>query len=156
MITNNADVVAKELQQYSEDVERKLKAMVAGFAAEIALKASDNTAVASEALLNRWYGIYQSRSDELGIDIAPGFHSGAWQYVEGQIVFDPTIKSKSRVENEVQGEARAMYELGDTFSIGAIGPNFAYLEQRDSIGDKTEQAVVSAFGANVKRYFDQG
>lgn len=156
MITNNADVIAKELQQYSDEVERKLKAMVAGFAAEVALKASDNTAVASEALLNKWYGVYQTRSDELGIDVAPGFHSGAWQYVEGQIVFDPTIKSKSRLENEVQGEARAMYKLGDTFSIGAIGPNYEYLEQRDNIGDRTKQAVISAFGANVKRYYDQG
>jgi hypothetical protein len=156
MITNNADVIAKELQQYSDEVERKLKAMVAGFAGEVALAASDNTAMASEALVNRWYGIYQARSDSLGIDIAPGFHKGAWQYVEGQIVFDPTIKQRSRVENEVQGEARAMYELGDTFSIAAIGPNYEYLEARDSIGERTTKAVTSAFGANVKQYYDRG
>lgn len=156
MITNNADVVAKELQQYSDEVERKLKAMVAGFAGEVALAASDNTAEASEALLNRWYGVYKARSDALGIDIATGFHKGAWQYVEGQIVFDPTIKQRSRVENEVQGEAAVMYELGDRFSIGAIGPNYAYLEARDNIGDRTEKAVLSAFKSNVKQYYDRG
>ena len=157
MLTNNADVISKELQQYATEVERKLKYAVAGFASEVALAASDNTAMASEGLINKWYGIYKARADQLGIDMAPGFHKGAWQYVEGDLVFDdPTIKSRARVGNEVQGEALAMYELGDTFSIGAIGPNFNYLEDRDSIGERTTKAVTAAFASDIKRYYDQG
>lgn len=157
MITSNADQIAKELQQYADSIERKLKAMVAGFAGELALRASNNTSVATPELIERWQQIYANRSDELGIDMQPGYHAGAWQYAEGDLVFDPAIRSRAMVENQAEGEARAMYKLGDRFSIGAVGPNFDYLEDRDRILPRTAEAFVSAaYATNLKMHFDQG
>ena len=157
MITSNADQIAKELQRYADDVERRLKAMVAGFAGELALRASSNTSVATPELIQRWHQIYATRSDELGIDMAPGYHAGSWQYAEGSLTFDPTIRSRQMVENQAEGEARAMYKLGDTFNIGAIGPNFDYLEDRDRILDHTAESVVtSAYATNLKMHYDLG
>ena len=157
MITNNSDQIAKELQDYSKEVERKLRNMVAGFAGEVALKASQNTAVASPELVERWEGIYRNREDQLGIDMRPGYHAGAWQYTEGTVVFDPAIRSQTMVEQQAEGEAKAQYKLGDKFGIAATGPNFDYLEDRDRIGANTvSSAVMAAYSANLVLHYNQG
>ncbi len=157
MISNNASEIAKELQDYVDEVESKLKAMVIGFAGEVALAASVNTPVASEQLITRWQKIYENRQDDLDIDIAPGFHAGSWKYKEGAgLAFDPKIYQRSEVRANAMTDAKANYRVGDTFSIEAEGPNFDYIVKNNPVKSGTENMVLAAYATNVKRYYDQG
>lgn len=154
MIMNNADVVAKELQQYSEDVERKLKAMVAGFAGEIAIAASSQTKVVDANLIETTLrALYSRREDTWGIDMQPGFHAGAWKYVEGQLELDPTIYSSTDVKANAIEDANAKYSLGDSFQVAMKGPG---ANHAGPTGAAVEPLITAAYKANVKRYFDQG
>ena len=160
MIQSNIQEVQKELREYKQLFEQKLKAMVAGFAGDVALKASAATPVASPETLEKFESAYLARQRNLGIAVAPGFHAGAWKYVEGKPSFDPNIYVEEQVEADARKDARTQYQVGDTFSIGAVGPAFAMLEKGDSfqapdgILKPTEQAIAAAFGADVKRYFE--
>jgi len=162
MITSNAKEVAQDLDKYSQEIERKLKAMVAGFAGEVALKASQNTPVASESVIERYMSSYKRRLSKYGVEIAPGFHAGAWRYTEGKPIFDPNIYVEEQVNADAKKDAKVNYRLGDTFRIGAIGFAFNELEAGSSVQapngivKPTEQAVTAAFAADVKRYFDKG
>ena len=162
MITSNIDVLVQELEQIEKEVERKLKAMVSGFAGEVALKASENTPVASPEIIQRYEASYRQRERQYGVEMAPGYHAGAWKYVEGSITFDPNIYVEQQVEADALKDARSQYKLGDTFKIGAIG--FAYQELEkgssmqapDGIIAPTRQAVIAAFSTNVKPFYDRG
>lgn len=156
MITSNADQITKELQKYAEDVERKLKAMVAGFAGDVVDAASTNTKVIDSNLLatEKWQGIYEDRERQYGIPIAPGYHAGAWKYVDGQLVFDsPNIRSTSEARADAVSDARTQYNLGQTFSIGLIGPAATHAGPNT---DVVEPVITAAYKSNIKRYFDQG
>ena len=160
MIQSNIQEVQKELQDYKLVFEQKLKAMVAGFAGDVAFKASAATPVASPETLEKFESAYLARQRDLGIAVAPGFHAGAWKYVEGKPSFDPNIYVEEQVEADARKDARTQYQVGDTFSIGAVGPAFAILEAGnsfqapDGILKPTEQAIAAAFGADMKRYFE--
>lgn len=163
MITSNIDVLAKELEQIEKEVERKLKAMVSGFAGEVALKASENTPVASPEIIQRYEASYRQRKDQYGVEMAPGYHAGAWKYIEGTLVFnDPNIYGRSQVETNAESTAKIQYKLGDTFRIGAIGFAYQALEGGSSTQAKqgiiapTKQAVIAAFSTNVKPFYDRG
>lgn len=156
MISNNADVIAKELQDYVDEVERKLKAMVTGFAGEVALAASARTKIIpDEALVTAyWQKIYSKRQDKFGIQMEPGYHAGAWKYYEGKLMFqDPTIYSSGAMHQKVLIDAESNYKLGDKFSIGMTGPVAEYAGAGAS---GATNAIMSAYSANVKRYYDQG
>lgn len=157
MITNNADVIAKELENYSIQLTKKLEMMVAGFASEVALKAAQNTSVATEEYIQKNQNLYKNRRATLGIDIAPGFHAGSWQYSESALVFNSNINSQSAVQTQVEGEALANYRLGNTFYIGSLAPNIKYLEDRDNISaNVTDVAARAAYASNLKMHFDRG
>lgn len=156
MITSNADEIAKELEKYAEDVERKLKAMVAGFAGDMVESASYRTKVISDAVLStsKWQNIYRKRKDNFGIAIEPGYHAGAWKYVDGQLTFNnPSIRSTSEAQSDAVSDARSQYNLGQNFSIGMTGPAAAYAGP--SFSD-IEPVILTAYSSNIKRYFDQG
>lgn len=156
MITSNADEIAKELQKYAEDVERKLKAMVAGFAGDMVESASTRTKAIDANLLSteKWQGIYEARQEKYRIPIEPGYHAGAWKYVDGQLTFDnPSIRSTSEASSDAVADARVQYKLGQTFSIGLIGPAAAYAGPDFS---SIEPVILTAYSSNIKRYFDQG
>lgn len=157
MLKNNADQIAKELEAYSAQLVRKLEHMVAGFAGDVALQAAINTPKATEAYVQSHQTLYEQRLRQFGIEVAPGFHQGSWQYSEGELTFDPTIRSTAMVENQVEGEALANYKLGDKFYIGSNSPNMPYLEQRDNISGKvTEAGALAAYASNLKLHFDRG
>lgn len=156
MITSNADQIAQELQKYAEDVERKLKAMVAGFAGDMVESASTGTKVINADLLAtaKWQGIYEKRQDKFGIPIEPGYHAGAWKYVDGQLTFsNPNIRSTPEASSDAVSDARSQYNLGQRFSIGLIGPAAAYAGPDFS---SIEPMILTAYSSNIKRYFDQG
>lgn len=167
MITaSNLDEITKQLEEYSLDVQKRLKNMVAGFAREVALTAGRNTPVGDlESMMtenSRYRNYYLDRYDDYGIPVEPGYHSGAWQYSEGTLDFKPVIFTASEMANDVFNEAEASYQLGDSFAIGAIGPGYADLEGGSSkdapngIGEPTVAEVMSAHQAQLKRYYDAG
>lgn len=167
MITaSNLDEITKQLEEYSQEVERKLKNMVAGFAREVALTASRNTPVGDlESMMtehSRYRQYYLDRREDFGLPVEPGYHSGAWQYTEGSMTFKPMIFTSSEMADDVFNETEASYRIGDSFAIGAIGPGYADLEEGRSgkapngIGQPTVAEVMSAHQVQLKRYYDAG
>jgi hypothetical protein len=153
--------IQKELKEYAKVFENKLQEMVSGFAQEVAIRASENTAVASQLLVDKWSkyegGVYLVREKQFNIPVEPGYHAGAWKYYEGDVSFsDPKIYSKDAVKSNVASSAKTKFRLGDTFSIAAVGPNFEFLNNRDGTLKATEKVVVSSFSVNVQKYFNKG
>lgn len=159
-VTSNARDVLKSLQAAQLVIERKMKAMVVGFAMEVAATASMNTPRGSEwALANneKYRSMYLAREQDLKIPAEVGFHKGAWQYSEGDPVFIPTIFEKQAMLGNVTSEARTAYQLGDNFKIGAEGPAYGMLEARsDGIIQPTIQQIMTAHSSDLKRYFNAG
>lgn len=163
---SNSDVIAKQLEEFSKEVERKMKNMVAGFAREVALAASANTPKgnAPDMLVedSRYRQYYLDRQDDYGIPIESGYHSGAWQYSEGSMNFTPVIFSASEMSNDVFNEAEASYQLGNSFSIGAVGPGYGALENGSSdqahngISEPTFDQIRASNEADLRRYYDAG
>lgn len=154
MITTNADQIAKELQQYADSIERKLKAMVAGFAGEIAIAASSQTKVVDPTLIEgALNALYSRRERELNIDMEPGYHAGAWRYAEGELTLDPIIYTSSQVKTNVTSDAKANYNIGDSFRVELKGPG---AKHAGPSGAEVEPLITAAYKANIKRYFDQG
>jgi hypothetical protein len=164
MITSNIDVLAKELEQIEKEVERKLKAMVSGFAGEVALKASSKTPKATERTLQRYEEYYLARYDEHGVLPIKGHHAGSFKYTEGNTPasLDPVIYPTQEVQAIAKEKAESSYNLGDTFSIKGNSFAFDDLEAGSSVQapngiiKPTEEAISSAFAVNVKRYYDKG
>lgn len=155
MIQSNIAEIQKELQDYKQQFEQKLKAMVAGFAGDVAFAAGSNTKVIDSNVLEssrRWQDIYAERQKNLGIDIAPGYHAGAWQYTEGQLTFnDPSINNLGTMQSEVTREAQASYKVGDKFAVGLVGPAAAYAGPSEN---EIDPMVQAAYKSNLKRYFE--
>lgn len=159
MIKTNADEVAKSLDDYKKEVERKLKAMVVGFAQDVASAASDATRIGhiSEGgnTLN-YINKYKQRAVEYGIAPVEGYHRGAWQYTEGALTFNPVIYDKATMLDTVDLKAEVNYKIGDTFTVGAIGPAYDELQALDDIEGATISTVIGAHRADLKQYYDQG
>ena len=163
---SNIDEVAKQLEEYSLDVQRRLKNMVAGFAREVSLAASNNTPVGSNDMFiehSRYHNYYLDRKNKYGIPIEPGFHSGAWQYTETDTpTFTPVIFSKENAADDNFNEAESSYKLGDDFYIAATGPGYYALENGSSlqapsgITAPTLAAIESAHQADFRKYYDAG
>ena len=153
MISANADECLKSLQEYKLEVERKLKHMVAGFAREIAETASNETAIGDA---NKFFGLYQARQKATGIDAHAGFHKGAWVYSEGTLTFNPTIFPVGDMVNKAEYNAQAQYKIGDTFSVGAVGPAYEFLERRDGILEDAMTLIKSAHKADLQRHYEEG
>jgi hypothetical protein len=166
---NSADAIAKQLEEYSAEVERKLKNMVAGFAREVALAASENTPVGTAEDIIRegaYQDYYLDRQKAppagYGIEAKEGYHSGAWQYSEGDLKFSPMIFTAEQMADDVENEAAATYKLGDSFAIGAIGPGYEFLEggnsakARQGVTAPTLAQIQASPEADLKRYYDAG
>ena len=154
MITTNADQITKELQQYADQVERKLKAMVAGFAGEIAIAASSQTKVVDPTLIEgALNAMYSKRKIDHKIDMEPGYHAGAWRYAEGELTLDPVIYTSGQVKSNVTADAKANYNIGDSFKVELKGPG---ANHAGPTGAEVEPLITAAYKANIKRYFDQG
>jgi hypothetical protein len=145
--------IEKQLSDYNKELEQRLIAMVAGFAGDVALAASNQTAVGDA---NRYYGLYKKRQELTGLPIQEGYHQGAWEYTEGGLEFTPIITPQGIMQGEVSFQARAQYKVGDDFAIGAVGPAFGMLQSRDDIGDRAMDAIQSAYASNLKQHFDNG
>jgi hypothetical protein len=174
MISTNVEAVAKQLQEYRKTMERKLTNMVAGFAENVALAATDATPVGNagdlaQGLANNsgsagsYAQLYLMRSEQTGIAPEVGFHAGAWRYSASMnLVFDPNIYAPEQAISEVLTDARASYKVGQTFYIGASGPGYGELNQGSSwqapngIVAPAMQQIQAVYSADLKRYYDLG
>ena len=153
MISSNATEVTGSIAEYKKDLELRLKAMVAGFAGDVATAASKSTAVGDE---NKFFSLYKQRQLLTGIDPIRGFHQGAWVYSEGGLSFDPTIYSPEQASAEVEDQAQSSYKVGDSFTIGAVGTAYEMLQERDDIIGSAEELIARVYQSDLKQHFDGG
>ena len=163
MITgSNADVLAKQLEEYKLVMKRKLENMVVRFATDIAAAASENTPIGDDASIavdGAYRDYYLQRQQDYNLALEAGFHKGNWQYSESNnFSFKPIIYSYEEMKNNVYGEADLAYSIGDTFYIGASGPAYIQLEQGLSNGIKapTIAQIETAYRADLQRYYREG
>ena len=159
MLTANTDELEKSLAAYKAEVERKLKAMVVGFAQDVALAASESTRkghISEGGNTLAYVDHYKQRKELHNIDPIEGYHKGAWQYSEGQLTFNESITPVGTMVNEVGYQAEANYKIGDTFYIGATGPAFEMLQGLDDIQGNAESTIQRAYQSNLKSYYDEG
>lgn len=130
-VSVNSDALAKQLQEIKLDTTRRMKNMVAGFAYNVAESAVDNTPLGEEG---RYDDLYLAREKQLGIEATPGFHMGAWRYdKDGSLTFDTNIYAPEEAMSRALQDARANYNIGETFYIGAIGPAYYDLNNGSSV-----------------------
>lgn len=160
MIKADATDLIKSMQTFQEEAERKLKAMVVGFASDVALAASEETPVGDA---DRYMDLYIKRSAKYGIEPSPGFHSGAWRYdPDGNLEFDSNIYEQGQLQQYVQADVKADYRIGDTFYIGATGPAYGLLNTGGSpkapngIMEPAMRAISAAYASNVFNYYKNG
>ena len=159
LITNNAAEIGKEIDDYTVTLKRKLESMVAGFAGDVAFQAAVATPRATDEYVASHQTLYEQRFAAHGIPKSPGFHQGSWQFGSNglQIKLQPEINTVSEVEYQAQQNAKATYNLGDTFVIGSESPNMPYLNQRDGIEEAvTDGAARAAYASNLAMHFNRG
>ena len=164
-----------DLRKFQEEVERKLKNMIAGFAYEVTLIASANTPEGNEADLlagkfgkgspaqRKYYQFYESRKEDYGIDTETGFHKGAWFYSESlSKALDSAIRPGEHAASDAYGDALQSYRLGDRFYILGVGPAFTSLEKGKStqapggiIGPSMNQ-IMQTYQINLQKYYREG
>ena len=167
MITgSNADVLAKQLEEYKLVMKRKLENMVVRFATDIAASSSDNTPIGDNASIasdGAYRDYYLQRQLTYNLAVEAGFHKGNWQYSESNnFSFRPIIYSYEEMKSNVYGEADMSYSLGDTFYIGASGPAYIQLEQGlssqapNGIKSPTLSQIETAYRTDLQRYYREG
>lgn len=159
MFSANTDELEKSLAEYKAEVERKFKHMVVGFAQDVALAASNATRIGNISEggnTAKYVALYKKRAQQYGIAPIEGFHKGAWQYTEGALEFKPTIYDEVTMLGNVDYKAAANYNIGDTFSIGAMGTAYDMLQKLDDIQGETESTIQRAYLSDLKRYYEEG
>lgn len=175
MRATNADAVAKEIQGYTEDVERRLRSMVAEFAYEAALAISANVPIGDATSLEMglqntdpkdptvaYANYYKQRMSKWGIDTEVGFHKGALRYSgTGNFSLVRDIKDVDEMSNDIFNDASAYYEIGDTFHIGALGTAYDFLEANGSeqtegqgIAAPSDESIAAIYKTDMKRFYD--
>ncbi len=136
--------------------------MVAMFAVELALKASNNTPVGDASM---YPALYERRSQLYdGLPPEEGYHRGSWQYSESQeLDFIPVIYDQSSMLNDVQYSAESQYKLGDNFNIGSTGPaiekledNYSYQTYNRGIVKPTTEQIQAAFAVDSQTNYNNG
>lgn len=167
MITaSNTDEIAKQLEEYSKEVERKLRFMVEQFAVDVVTAAAGNTPLGDSKKYADWY---EGRlREETGLLNIEGLAQGSWQVdLDGNLVFtnsrdsygrDSASKAINKAKGTVQG-----YRLGQTFIIGNAAPYIDDLENNTSdqtngqgIMQPTLSEIQAALESDLKRYYDAG
>lgn len=176
-VTNNADKVHESLNKYKEEIERKLKGMVATFAYKVTNIAVDNTPIGDRESLalgetgkqpfKTYLDLYAGRQKKYGIPIQVGYHKNAWQYSESDnfiSLFSPDISDYSYNAESVYNRVQDNYNIGDTFYIGASGPGFAALDGRyespssqkapNGIMAPSVSDIMVIYNSDIKHMFD--
>lgn len=163
MITgSNADKIASQLEEFSKEVERKLKFMVEQFSVDIVEAA---TAITPLGDSEKFAGFYAQRLvDNSGLPDEEGVARGAWVVgLNGQLAFIPIsgrntdAEAIAEAQMDIQG-----YKLGQDFVIGNAAPYIVDLEDGYSmqapngIMQPTLDQIKAAHESDLKRYYEAG
>ena len=164
MITVDITKVLQELQQYKEEVDRKLKYMVVQFSYLISSEAIRNTPLGNAAPKEQGGNLpwYLRREDITGLQPIEGFAQGSWQVnTSGQFNVQE-IYSGGEALSLIRGSI-SNYQLGQTVYIGNSAYYFRalennYSEQTQGLGivKPTIDAIISTYQVDLKRLFDEG
>lgn len=165
MITLNTEDLVSSLENYKQDVIKRLTHMVKMFAYHVTLTASGNTpkvyAFDLETDLYRY--LYELREEKHGIPYDQGFHRGAWKFSSSQTIqFDARIIPEGTVGQRFKTDFSINYKLGQTFFVGASGPGYASLENASSVQAPsgimrpTIDQVMSVYAADLVKYYKEG
>ena len=164
MITVDITKVLQELQQYKEEVDRKLKYMVVQFSYLISSEAIRNTPLGNAAPKEQGGNLpwYLRREDITGLQPVEGFAQGSWQVnTSGQFNVQE-IYSGGEALSLIRGSI-SNYQLGQTVYIGNSAYYFRalennYSEQTQGLGivKPTIDAITSTYQVDLKRLFDEG
>lgn len=164
----SADVkpLQKQMRELHLEIQNRLDALVMKTARSIASIASDNTPIADKDQVKydqRYINWYAFRKETYGIEAKEGFHRGAWVYSESpSLEFKSKINTPSEMLQDVQGDLRTSYVLGETFYIAAKGPAYGILnsganrQEPDGIVAPTVQEVIEIYKLNIQTFFQQG
>lgn len=153
MITGtNIDVIVKQLEEYSKEVERKLKGMVRDFAVEVLETASENTRLGDSVTFIKHYERRQKATGWLPIE---GMAQGGWVVaLDGTPAFvqrhnrdGTTAEAVDEAMQDVQG-----YQLGQRFVIGNAVPYVGQFAME--IAPPTINQIQTVIEADLKRYYD--
>ena len=156
-----------DLEKAAVEFERKLKAMVAGFATEMVTIVIDKTPIGDfeklEDKSSGYYSLYLRRFKTFGIEITPGYHAGSWRFSEtGSTPFDGRIYAPEEAIGHVrQDVSSSKFTLGETFYLTSNGPGIMFLEQGgspqapDGIVAPSMDEIVKTYQINLKNYFDR-
>lgn len=164
MITaSNLDEITKQLEEYSKEVERKLKFMVEQFAVDVVKAGVKNTPLGDS---DKYIGFYQMRiTDGSGLPDEEGVARGAWVVgLDGQLSFVPISGQNTGAEAIAEAKMDIQgYRLGQNFVIGNAAPYIGDLENNYSpqtngqgIMAPTVKEVMAAQESDLKRYYDAG
>lgn len=164
MIRASANDTVKSLRDFQKELKRKLEETVRDFATEMSVQASLNTPVGdADAIENKpsYRSWYVTRYNKHGIEIAPGFHSGAWVFSkDNNFEFDNSIYETEEVKSNTYLSSSG-YALGDTFYIGASGPGFGLLENAystkapDGIMKPTLENIIDVYSVQIKKLYER-
>jgi len=174
MQVGNADFVAREINDYRTDVERKLKGMVESFAFAATRAIQQNIPVGNQAAIEAgksgvqpeatYRQLYQLRENTYGIEMQAGYHRGALKYSEDgsfEMGENVLVTDAYDAANAVYDAANSYYEIGDTFYIGAEGPAYDLLENNSSpqtngngIMRPSEEMISEIYRSDMKTFYD--
>lgn len=157
---------ANSLDRAAKEINRKLKAMVAGFTKEMTTIVVENTPIGDEDRLENdegYRGLYRQRWKMYKIPMEVGYHAGSWRLsITGHEILDATIYPAERPPIEASDIVKSSeYQLGTTFYIMSNGPGIIALENGESpwapngIVEPSMQEIAATYKVNLKGYFDR-
>ena len=152
MITgSNADKISKQLEEFSKEVERRLKGMVSDFAVEVLESASTNTRLGDA---EKYKALYERRQKATGWKPEEGMAQGGWVIaLDGTAAFVQRYGEGSSAEavdyamQDMQG-----YQLGQDFVIGNAVPYVGQFAME--IKAPTVDQITTVIESDLKRYYD--
>lgn len=162
MITgSNVDEISRQLEEFSKEVERKMKHMVESFAVDVVTVGVDNTPRGNAELYADLYALREGTM----LPEEEGVAQGAWTVdLNGQLQFvvssgpDSGLDAIANANMDMQA-----YQLGQSFVIGNAAPYIGDLENNYSdqtngqgIVKPTLNQVMTAHEADLKRYYEAG
>lgn len=150
---SNTDELAKQLEEYSKEVQRKLEFMVEQFAVDVLRSASSNSRLGDA---EEFFNFYQERYRREGWLPIEGMSKGGWVVgLDGNVAFverhggNTTNEAVSQAQSDVKG-----YRLGQPFVIGNAVPYVPFYAEE--IEPSTLLAIQAAMESDLKRYYDAG
>ena len=152
MITgSNSDAIASQLQEFSKEVERRLKGMVQDFAVEVLESASTNTRLGDSVT---YAERYKQRLKDTGWKAEEGMAQGGWVIaLDGTPAFVQRYGEGSSAEavddamQDMQG-----YQLGQDFVIGNAVPYVGQFAME--IKAPTVDQITTVIESDLKRLYD--